>query len=87
MTYARLAQKGFTMATITQLLRLNGTSFNEDVTELMGDAFDAACEGLGNVSDSIRAAIADRIIEEAGNGERDPIRLRDAGTAGLKPSG
>jgi hypothetical protein len=73
------------MATIAQLLRLNGSAFNEDATLAMGEAFDAACALLGNIGDLARENVAYRIIDAATEGERDPARLRDAGVIGLKP--
>jgi hypothetical protein len=47
----------------------------------MGEAFDAACAGLqdGGQPDLVREIIAKRIIEAAKKGERDPVRLRNAG--------
>jgi hypothetical protein len=51
----------------------------------MGEAFDAACAGLqdGGQPDLVREIIAKRIIEAAKKGERDPVRLRNAGLATL----
>jgi hypothetical protein len=51
----------------------------------MGEAFDAACKGLqdGGQPDLVREIIAKRIIKAAMKGERDPVRLRDAGLAAL----
>jgi hypothetical protein len=51
----------------------------------MGEAFDAACEELGDSGqpDLVREIIAKRIIEAAKKGERDPQHLRDAGLAAL----
>jgi hypothetical protein len=45
----------------------------------------AACEGLqdGGQPDLVREIIAKRIIEAARKGERDPVRLRNAGLAAL----
>jgi hypothetical protein len=41
----------------------------------MGDAFDNACKSLRNVGSAMPAIVADRIIDAAKNGERDPARL------------
>lgn len=61
-------------------------SFDPETTRLMGRAFDAACAlFVADLSKNDQEAIADAIIVEAKRGERDPIRLRDAGTAALKP--
>jgi hypothetical protein len=51
--------------------------FDESATRAMGEAFDAACAALqdGNLSDLVREIIAERIIEAARHGERDPKRL------------
>jgi hypothetical protein len=55
-------------------------SFDPETTHAMGLAFDRARKALG-LSDKLDGAarlIADRIIEAAAAGERDPDRLRDA---------
>jgi len=51
----------------------------------MGEAFDAACQELRGLEQPqiVYEAIAARIIAAAHRGERDPIRLRNAGLAGL----
>jgi hypothetical protein len=59
-------------------------AFDDELTRIMGEAFDAACALLGDISYPAREAVADRIIDAATNGERDGIRLRDAGMAALK---
>ena len=41
----------------------------------MGEAFDHACKSLRNFGSAVPAIIANRIIEVAKNGERDPTRL------------
>jgi hypothetical protein len=62
-------------------LNLNGpTAFEPEITHAMGVAFDEVCRALF-VSDNarvVREAIAEKIIENARRGERDPQRLRDA---------
>jgi hypothetical protein len=57
----------------------NDGAFDDDATHIMGDAFDAACDGPGNISNHVRELIAQRIIAAANKGDRDPTRLRDAG--------
>jgi hypothetical protein len=55
-------------------------SFDPETTHAMGLAFDQARKALG-LSDKMDGAtrlIADRIIDAAAAGERDPDRLRDA---------
>jgi len=70
-------------ATCSQRGARNG-AFDEEVTRLVGEAFDAACALLGNIAYPAREIVADRIIDEATSGERDLIRLRDAGIAALR---
>lgn len=72
------------MASFRQFIDLQNGSFDPDATRIMGEAFDAACALLGNISDPARATLADRIVAEARSGERNPIRLRDAGMDALK---
>jgi hypothetical protein len=52
---------------------------------MMGEAFDAACKGLQDTRQHarVREIIAKRIIEAAKKGERDPVRLRNAGLTAL----
>jgi hypothetical protein len=66
------------------LLRARGGAFDDEATRIMGEAFDAACALLGDISYPQREMVADRIIDAATIGERDPIYLRDAGIAALK---
>jgi hypothetical protein len=50
---------------------------HELATQAMGDAFDCACCLLGDVAmlTQVREIMANRIIEEANSGERDPGQL------------
>ena len=75
---------GSHMATVLQFIR-NKSDFDDEATRLIGDAFDAACEGLRDTGQPIvvQAVIAKRIIKAAMKGERDPTRLRKAGLAAL----
>lgn len=73
------------MAAILSFLRAYNGTFDPEETSLMGEAFDAACAMLPGLSDTDREAIAERIIDTAAGGERDPIRLRNAGLATLRP--
>jgi hypothetical protein len=59
--------------------------FDDETTRRMGEAFDAARASLQDrgLPKIVYEIIAKRIIEAAKNGERDPIRLRDAGLAAL----
>jgi hypothetical protein len=74
------------MANILSFMRAHNDAFDDEATRIMGEAFDAACALLSAPNYSVREAIADRIIDAAKHGERDPIRLRDAGIAAIKRS-
>jgi hypothetical protein len=50
-------------------------SFDDEATMAMGEAFDRACKSLLNAGSAAREIAANRIIELARNGERDPARL------------
>jgi hypothetical protein len=65
------------MSTILPFIIRSETAFDDDVTRIMGLAFDAACAGphQRNLSQPVREIIAERIIEAAKRGERDPKRL------------
>ena len=54
--------------------------FDDSDTRVMGEAFDAACEEVGDTWQP------PRIIDAALAGERDVNRLRDAALSGLKSS-
>ena len=77
-------QTGVHMATVLPFLR-DKLDFDDETTRLMGEAFDAACEGLRDTGQPalVREIIARRIIKAATKGERDPTRLRAAGLAAL----
>jgi hypothetical protein len=78
------------MASILPFVRKSGAAFDDDVTALLGEAFDAACRELHDKGQPpiVHELIATRIIEAAKKGERDPGKLRDAGLSalGLKDS-
>lgn len=59
---------------------------DDEATRLMGLAFDSACKvvPVAATSHVVREDIADRIIEAAKRGERDPGRLLDAGLGSWK---
>ena len=52
-------------------------SFDPDMTHILGEAFDRACEDLRIIGqpDIVKEVIASRIINAARDGERDPRRL------------
>jgi hypothetical protein len=60
--------------------------FGPEAIAAMCEAFDAACKAVhhaGAPSEALREVLAQRIIEAATSGERDPVRLRAAALAGL----
>jgi hypothetical protein len=69
------------LASILPFIRKAGTVFDDRVTEIMGGAFDEACEALHDTGQPaiVYEGIARRIIDAARNGERDLVRLRNAG--------
>jgi hypothetical protein len=73
------------VASILPFIRKTGTVFDDRMTGLMGEAFDAACEELHDTGQPpiIYEVIAKRIIDGVRAGERDPVRLRNLGLAAL----
>lgn len=71
------------MGIILPFLQVPAAAFDDEATHIIGEAFEAACFLLGNVSDLARETVAAGIIDAATAGERDPIRLRDAGMSVL----
>jgi hypothetical protein len=54
--------------------------FEPEATAAMGEAFDAACNGLCGAGEAeLRELIAERIVAAASRGELCPVRLRAAG--------
>jgi hypothetical protein len=82
---AHLCREGWGVASILPFIRKAGTVFDDRVTELIGEAFDAACKDLHDKGQPaiVYEVIANRIIDAAKNGERDRLRLRNIGLAGL----
>lgn len=72
------------MAMILPFIRA-AADFDDETTRLLGEAFDAARAALHDRGqpEIVYEIVAKRIIEAAKKGERDPIRLRDAGLAAL----
>jgi len=54
-------------------------AFDSELTQAMGVAFDQAIQTLGSNCQltPLTAELADRILDIASTGERDPVRLRD----------
>jgi hypothetical protein len=73
------------MASILPFIRKAGTVFDDRVTQIMGEAFDRARKDLHDTGQPpiVYEVIAKRIIDAAKNGERDPVRLRNAGLSAL----
>ena len=63
---------------------LQGSAFAPPDVQVLSEAFDAALRELGLVdrSDPAVELIAQRIIQLASSGERDPILLREAAIKG-----
>src|SRR6266576_603405 len=71
-------------ASILPFIRKTGIVFDDRVTHLIGEAFDNACSELHTEQSTVvHEVIAKRIIGAAENGERDLVRLRDAGLTAL----
>ena len=68
---------------LTFMGKAAGGVFDDRATQIMGEAFDRACKELHDTGqpEIVYRVIANRIIEAVKNGERDPIRLRNAGLA------
>ena len=73
------------MGSILPFIARSGAVFNDLATQVMGQAFDAACKELHDKGQPtiVYEVIAKRIIAAAKNGERDPVRLRNVGLSGL----
>jgi hypothetical protein len=73
------------VASILPFIQKVGTVFNDRTTKIMGEAFDSACKELHDTGQPaiVYEVIAKRIIDCAKNGERDQLRLRNAGLAAL----
>ena len=56
---------------------IDDVSFDDQATQAMGEAFDRACESLGDFGNTVtvRETVAKRIIEVAKTGKRDPAGL------------
>ena len=68
------------MGRILHFIRTDTSAFDDLVTSAMGEAFDAACAELqyNNLSELVREIIAERMIDAAKRGERDPKGLRSS---------
>jgi hypothetical protein len=71
------------MATILPFIR-SETAFDDTTTRVMGLAFDAACTEFRDLTKLTREILAERIIQAAKRGERDPARLCRVAVAALR---
>jgi hypothetical protein len=73
------------VASIRAFFKPSDGVFDDHATRVMGEAFEAARKELHSAGQPqiVFETIAARIISAASKGERDPVRLRDAGLAGL----
>jgi hypothetical protein len=71
-------------------IQLSNRCFDEEMTALLGEAFDQICKQLpkGRSNTISRETIARRIIHIASRGERDPEKLSNEAlvSLGLKPN-
>ena len=74
------------MGSILPFIGKSGIVFDDLATRVMGEAFDAACKELHDRGQPpiVYEVIAKRIIDAAKNGERDPVRLRDAALVAVR---
>ena len=77
------------MASILPFIKSNDGVFDDRAMRAMGEAFDAACKKLYSARPHQVAynIVAAKIIAAAQKGERDPVRLREAGLAWLGAEG
>jgi hypothetical protein len=73
------------VASILPFLKPDDGAFDDEATRVMGEAFDEARKKLHSAGQPfiVFETIAARIISAASRGERDPVRLRNAGLVGL----
>jgi hypothetical protein len=73
------------MASILPFIQKAGAVFDDRATQIMGEAFDGACKELHDSGQPpiVYEVIARRIIDAARVGERDLVRLRNAGLTAL----
>ena len=74
------------VASILPFIKPEDGSFDDKMTRNMGDAFNATVKVLRGTTQLavVYASIAARIIEAAGRGECDPMRLQQADLTALE---
>jgi hypothetical protein len=77
------------VASIRPFIKPGDGEFDDHATRVMGEAFDEARKKLHSAGQPtiVFETIAARIIAAASKGERDPVRLREAGLVGLPHDG
>jgi hypothetical protein len=68
---------------------LKEAAFDPQAIEAISAAFEAVCASLQLVdrNDPVTEIVARKVIEVAGTGERDPVRIRDLVLLALNDSG
>jgi hypothetical protein len=71
------------MGSILPFIRQGGCVFDDQVTQILGDAFNGACKELHDKGQPtiVYEVIAKRIIDAARNGEHDAVQLRNIALA------
>jgi hypothetical protein len=74
------------VASILPFIKPENGSFDDETTRNMGEAFNATVKVLQRTAQPavVYASIAARIIEAAGRGECDPVRLRQVALTALE---
>jgi hypothetical protein len=74
------------VASILPFIKPEDGSFDGELTRSMGEAFDTAVQLLRGTAQPavVYASVAARIIEAAGRGECDPMRLQQIGLSVLE---
>ena len=68
---------------------LNCEQFDQETLRILGVAFEQVCAALriGDCDDDVRQAIANKIIEQAKTGERNPDRLCERAMGDIRQPG
>jgi hypothetical protein len=67
---------------------LNGEQFDQETVRILGVAFEQVCIGLrtGDCADDVKQAIANKLIELAKAGERNPDLLCERALRDISPT-
>jgi hypothetical protein len=68
---------------------LNGEQFDQETVRILGVAFEQVCIGLrtGDCADDVKQAIANKLIELAKAGERNPDLLCECALTDIRQPG